>query len=259
MKLSGTVFILGCFLLSGMIFSAPGEPAAVKERFAPAPRDQEQVAAPVPGAPFSPGETITYAIKKLKMSVGEAELVFHGPASLKGQEAVLATFTVKAMNFLDEEKIYMHPQTFYPIIVERNLNIWGKKEKITEEYLPQEGMVRITKTAGGKTTEQIIKKDGVPDNIYCFIYRYRLKGKFRSGEKFTINLPTKAVDVRIEKKTTLKAAGKNFESYLLSSKDGEYRVWFDAGPQKIPLRIDGAVKLGSAAMIMKEYSYDVSR
>lgn len=257
MKLFPTVHFIGCFLLSSMIFPGTGESSAIKERFFPVPPEQEHAVPQDAGTPFSPGETVTYVIKKLKMTVGEAKLVFHGPASLKGEEVLLVTFTAKAMNFLDEEKIYLHPETFYPVRIERNLNIFGKKEKIAEEYLPQESMVKITKTAGGKTSEQIIRKEGVLDNIYCFIYRYRLNGNFRSGEKFMINLPTKSVEVRIEKKATLKAGGKKFESYLMNSEKGQYRIWFDASPRKIPLRIDGAIKFGNAAMVMKEYSYDI--
>jgi hypothetical protein len=255
MKIFLTTNIIVCIFLSGMIFPDRGESAAVKERFFPVSREQDQTVFHDTGTPFSPGETITYVIKKLRLTVGEAKLVFNGPTSLNGQEVILVTFIATSMNFRDEEKIYLHPQTFYPVVVERDLNIWGKKEKIREEYLPQQSMVKVTKTAGGKTTEQSIKKAGVPDNIYGFIYRYRLKGNFRPNEKFKINLPTKTAEVQIEKKTTLKAAGKRFESYLLNSKGGEYRVWFDAGPKKIPLRIDGAIKLGNAAMVMEEYSY----
>src|SRR3990167_3482677 len=131
---------------------------------------------------FAPGEKILFSIKKMGLKVGEASLAFHGLTKLGEKEIFLIVFKATAMNFFDEEKIFVDPQTFYPIKVQRELNIWGKKEKITEEYFPEKGIVKITKNANGKTSEQTIKKRGTLDNIYSFIYRYRTQGQFRIGD-----------------------------------------------------------------------------
>ena len=121
--------------------------------------------------PFANGEKIIYSIKKMGVKAGEASLVFHGSTRVKNKEVYLIQFTASALNFFDQEKIYVDPKTFYPVMVKRDLNIWGKKERITEEYLTDKGQVKITKNAGGKTTVQTIEKKGAVDNIYCFIYR----------------------------------------------------------------------------------------
>ncbi|MBI5150855.1 MAG: DUF3108 domain-containing protein [Candidatus Omnitrophica bacterium] len=203
--------------------------------------------------PFRPGETIQYDIKKLKMRVGQASLTFHGLVPLGGQSALLITFTSKGMKFFDEEKIYVDPRTFLPQRVERDLNIFGKKERIVEYYNAHEGSVRIVKTAKGETTEQTIKRSVPLDNIYCFIFRYRVSGKFIPGETFQIHLPTKDVQFQAEDPRELQVGGKKIAAHYLQSDPAQYRVWFDPGTRKVPLRIDGAIGFGKTAMIMVDY------
>jgi hypothetical protein len=200
--------------------------------------------------PFVPGEKITYAIKKFTR-IGGAELIFNGPEKLEGRDALRLTFTAHSLNFFDEEKIYMDPTTFYPIAVMRDLNVFGSKEQITERY--REGKVVITKTSGGKTSTEERSKPGAIDNIYCFIYRYRNAGKFQIGDAFKMNLPTRDVTMRLLKKTAVDAGGRSNDAYYMETMPKQFSVWFDAGDKKIPLRIDGAVGINQAAMIMDKY------
>ena len=205
--------------------------------------------------PFQKGETIQYKIKQLAATAGHATLTFEGLAKLAdGREALLIIFKATALNFLDEEKIYVDPTTFLPVVVERDLNIFGKKEKIAETYLPQEKKIKITKTAGGKTTEQMIEKEGAVANIYGFIYRYRAQGTFQKGEKLNLNLPTQNVAINLLDDKKVKAAGRVFETSFMKSADGKYQIWFDKSAQRIPLRISGAVGLANTMMVMTEYT-----
>lgn len=198
-------------------------------------------------SPFFVGEKITYVIKNFGIKAGEATLVFKGPLADK---TFLIVFRAESFNFLDEEKIFVNPETFLPVKVQRDLNIFGKKEKITEYYDPQKGVVRVVKVSGGKTTEQVIKKKGDLDNIYSFIYRYRRDGKFRIGDTLTMNLPTKDVEIGMLKKSKLKAAGKKFDAFFMQSNPKKYKVWFDSSDQRIPLRIDGSIGFGNTSMVM---------
>ena len=77
-----------------------------------------------------------------------------------------------------------------------------------EHYNAREGTVRIVKTAKGKTTEQVIKRSVPLDNIYCFIFRYRVSGKFTPGETFQIHLPTKDVQFQVQKPRGLQVREK---------------------------------------------------
>src|SRR6185436_3827257 len=121
-----------------------------------------QAAAQPSPEPYQPGETITYDIKKLGMKVGEATLVYRGPGRVANRDTILIEFTSRAINFLDEEKIYLDTVNMVPMVVERNLNIFGKKEKIKEFYDQQKGTVRIVKN--GET--QTLTKNPPIENIY---------------------------------------------------------------------------------------------
>ena len=218
-----------------------------------------KAAEPLSPVVFLEGETITYDIKKLGIKFGEAALNFKGKVTRGKDEVLLVTFTARALNFLDDEKIFVNPKTFYPQVVERNLNLWGKKERITEEYFQEKGELKITKEAGGKMTARVINKKGPMDNLYCFIYRFRNSGEFKDGNFFTMELPTREVRIEIKGKASIKTAAHEFDAYLLESKDPEYKIWFDTSQSKIPLRIDGAVGLGNVSLVMSEDTKDDGR
>ena len=202
-------------------------------------------------APFSQGERLVYAIKKMGVKAGEATLTYAGAQRLEDKNVELIVFTANAANFYDEEKIYVDPQTFRPVQVVRDLNIWGKKEKITEYY--EAGKVRIVKNAGGKTEEQIIQKNDALDNLYGFIYRYRRDGRFQIGESLQMNLPTQDVTIKLANMDQIKAGGGTHTAYYMQSDPKKYKVWFDSSPQRIPLRIDGAVGFGNTSMVLRDY------
>lgn len=212
-----------------------------------------QVVSLLERAPFLPGEIIRYDIRKLKLKAGEASLEYRGLVDVDGISAVEIIFTASALNFLDEEKIYLDPQTFYPLVVKRNLNLWGKKETISELYDHSAGKIRIVKDAGGKTTEQILKREGPIDNIYAFIYRYRMSGTYQQGEVLNLHLPTKDVVIKLMEKVHVDASGKKQEAFFMQSDPKQYQLWIGATEQKLPLRIDGAVGLGKTLMVMREY------
>lgn len=203
--------------------------------------------------PFSKGETITYDIKKLKLKVGEAALVFNGFTEVDNQEVLSITFRATGFKFLDEEEIYLDPKTFFPVLIKRNLNIFGIKEKIIEFYDIQKGRVRIVKTAKGKTTEQVIEDGKQFDNIYGFIYRYRRFGQFKEGEEFHLHLPTRDVQLKLVERKTIEVADQIFDAYYVNSTPKKYKVWFDSSQKRIPLKIDGSLGFGHTSMVMREH------
>jgi len=204
--------------------------------------------------PFQQGEHIVYAIKKLGLKAGEATLTYAGPTHVNGRSANLIVFTAKGVNFYDEEKIFVDPVTFHPIQVQRDVDIWGKKEKIIEYY--EAGQVRIVKTAGDITEEQVIQKDDNLDNLYGFIYRYRRDGQFRLGEAMAMTLPTQDVMIKLSDMDKIKAGGDVYNAFYMQSDPKKYEVWFDSSPRRIPLRINGAVGFGNTSMQLREYQAD---
>jgi len=220
------------------------------------PKATEDIAPPalnVGNSPLIAGETITYAIKSLKINVGKATLTYHGMEELNGQPVHYIQFVARGVNFLDEEKIYADARNFYPVMIKRDLNIFGKKEKIVEEYDHHKCTLKITKFVKDQQTAQTIQKSGLLDNIYCFIYRHRQSGRFQIGDSFLISLPTQDVTINLSKVTKLKAAGKEFDAYYMMSKPSKYKVWFDVSERKIPLKISGSVGLSNTDMTMTSY------
>ncbi len=198
-------------------------------------------------------ETIHYRIMQMGVKVGDADLTWVGPVVYKGRDAVLVSFRADGFNFLDEEKIYLDPQAYKPLFVERDLNIFGKKEHIVEEYLTPQGAIKITKTVSGKVEEQILKKDGAVDNIYGFIFRYRQSGSFKVGDVIEVNLPTKDLKIELLKQVNIAAAGTTYNSFYMQSNPAKYRIWFSADEKKLPLRISGAVGIANTVMVMADY------
>ncbi len=206
-----------------------------------------------PAFQTSPQETITFRIEKMKVKAGEATLALYEGEKLDGQDVAVIVFRADGFNFLDEETIYANPKTFHPMRIDRNLNIFGRKEKITEEYLA-EGTVKITKHVGGKTKVETLKPGGKPDNIYGFLIRYRREGAFTIGDTVKLHLPTKDVVIKLENKKPLKIFGKEYEAYYLVSQPGKYKIWLDNSPEKIPLKISGAIGAANTTMVMRNYS-----
>ncbi len=200
------------------------------------------------------GEQIDYHVRSLGMHAANAILTFEGKATLEGKEVYLITFEAKGSNFLDSEKIYADSETLYPIRVVRDLNIFGTKEKIVESYDQKKFVVNIEKKVKGKKPEKtVIQKKGKIDNIYCFIYRFRINGKFKIGNSIKMNLPTKDVSVKIAQKKKMKAAGKVYPVYYLHTVPSQYKLWLEADNVKIPIRIDKPAAIGGTSMRMDKY------
>lgn len=200
--------------------------------------------------PFAKGETIKYTIKKFGVS-GKATLTFLGQEKINNKDAYLIVFKADGFNFYDEEKIYVDMKTYAPISVIRDLNIFGKKEKITEDYA--DGKIKITKVAGGKTTEETIEKSGQVDNIYGAIYRYRQSGAFQIGDKMNLRLPTKDITLKLKKMDKVSSGKNKYNAFYMESDPSAYMVWLDTSPKRIPLRITGTAGMGKTNMIITDY------
>ena len=208
--------------------------------------------AEAPKLPFAVGETITYNIEQMKVKSGTATLTFQGPQKLNNRDVYLIVFKADGFNFFDEENIYVDSKSFLPIFIKRDLNIFGKKEKITEEY-QSDGKIKITKLAGQKISQEILAPKGRAENIYGFIYRYRREGSFKTGDTVQLHLPTKNIGVELVKTLKLNAGGREYDAFYMQSKPAKYKIWFDAGEHKIPLRIAGAMGIANTVMMMTNY------
>jgi len=201
-------------------------------------------------APFQPGEKICYNVKQFAVKVGDATLELKGDDFLDAKKYTLIIFRAVGFGFYDEERIYVDGATWLPQHVARDLNISGKKEKISEDYFHQDGYVRVTNISDGKTVVRRLNTQGPVDNIYGFIYRYRQNGTFNLGDSFAMQLPTILVNLKFVEAMDFKAAGKTYKAVLMKSVPAKYSIWFDTGSRRLPLRIAGAVGISNTVMTM---------
>ncbi|MBF0122254.1 MAG: DUF3108 domain-containing protein [Candidatus Omnitrophica bacterium] len=199
---------------------------------------------------FKSGETIRYTVKQGFLKVGNATLEFKGETTLDGKTLDLIVFTAKGIGFFDEERIYIDPVSFLPFRVIRTLDIPGERSKIQEDYFPDQELIQVTKEMGGKTTVQKIEKKGAVDNIYGFIYRYRLKADLKSVDVFEVNLPTVDVKIKKVKEVEFNAGSKMYRAALMRSVPEKYSIWFDVSEKRLPLRIAGAIGMANTVMTM---------
>ena len=198
-------------------------------------------------------ETIQFSIRQVGFD-GEASLTMVGPKDYKDYKTLLIVFKAHGVNFSDEEDIYVDPETYKPMFVERNfsLSVFGQG-KISEDYVTSKGDILITKTDGDRVTRQDINKVGAVDNIYGFIFWYRKAGLFKVGEVLNMTLPTKDLKIQLVKRVKFRIGKKTYDSYYMQSQPGRYKIWFDASEHKWPLRITGSIGFLNSVMTMTGY------
>ena len=198
-------------------------------------------------------ETIHYSIRQLGYD-GEATLSMVGSKEYKGHKTLLIIFKANGVNFSDEEDIYIDPETYRPLFVERSfsLAIFGHG-KTLEEYIPSKGEIHITKTDGNRVTHQVINKVGPVDNIYGFIFRYRKEGSFKLGDVLNMSLPTRDFKIQLMSRGEIKIGQKTYDSYYMKSQPNRFKIWFDASQHKWPLRITGTIGFLNSVMTMTGY------
>lgn len=202
---------------------------------------------------FKVGEEITYVVKKLGVSVGESKLIYKGPQELNGQPVELIILQTNIIKFNGEERIYLDADKLLPILVERDIELFGKKELIAERYNQTTGDVEITNTTKGKTTTQVIHKGGRVDNVQAFIFRYRRNGNYTFGEKLMMPLPLVDVELELTGEEKIDLMDENFDVYSMKGSPKNLRIWFDKSPQHVPIRIDGKFGIGNVSFILKDY------
>jgi hypothetical protein len=204
-------------------------------------------------SPQLQAETIQYSIRQMGFN-GEASLTMVGPKDYKDRKTLLIVFKANGVNFSDEENIYVDPETYKPLYVERNfsLSVFGQG-KISEDYVSAKGQILITKTDGDRVTKQVIYKTGDVDNIYGFIYRYRKEGSFKVGDVLNMTLPTKDLKIKLVNRVWLKINGRSYDSYYMQSQPVRYKIWFDSSKRKWPLRITGTIGFMNSVMTMTGY------
>lgn len=206
--------------------------------------------------PFYKNETIKYAVKLNGITIGKAVLNYKGITKLGGRDAHLIIFSTDTLNFKDTETMYADIDSFLPLKIERDINNWGRKIFIIEEYDQNNNSVKITrldKNRKSNSKPKEIKQDAKIQNVILSTYLYRKNGDFSIGREFSVTLPLYKALMRITKEVSVRVPHGSFMAYLLESFPKGHQIWFESSKKAIPVRILGPSIAGKVNMVMTEY------
>lgn len=200
--------------------------------------------------PFLPGEKLRYGIYSTVLKVGQATISYRGREKLGDRMVDVVVVEAKAPGFQDVDTIYGLIENFTPIRVERKIRLFGEDITIVEEYNTTTNEVIITRR-GKTTTIKEFKSNDTIGNVILLLYYFRLnKRKFNIGDKLDFNLPTKKLEMLVDKFTTLRVPKGKFNALFIRSNPPKFKVWLDPEKGNIPLRIQGAVGFGNTYLAL---------
>ncbi|MCF7916847.1 MAG: hypothetical protein K9L61_03630 [Candidatus Omnitrophica bacterium] len=165
------------------------------------------------------------------------------------------TNILKFLDLVSSEKIYLDSKTHLPVKVKRNVELFGDKEIIEENYNQQQGQVVIVRKKGENVVEEEVYKQDKPihnilDLLYFFPKGIDLTAK--KGKWMTFNLPNQKVQIKFYGKRKVKVAGAMREAYFLVGKGAKrFNLWLSL-ERKIPLRLDFLSWLGKVIIRREE-------
>lgn len=203
-----------------------------------------------PHYPFRPGEELRYGIYSTVLKVGLASITYKGREKLGNRIVDIIVVEAKAPGFHDIDTIYGVIENFTPLRVERKINLFGENVEILEEYNQLTNEVIITRK-GKKTTVKKLKSNKAIGNVILLLYYFRLnKRAFNVGDKLEFNLPTKNLEMRVDKYLKLKVPKGKFNALFIRSIPKKFKVWLDPQQGNIPLRIQGAIGFGNTYLAL---------
>jgi len=209
----------------------------------PAPGEQ---AAAVPAIDYT-GERIVYAISPF----GFAEYEDKGLVDLAGKKARLVTLRTRAMGLNDLERIYIDPENFFPLRVERDVALPLGKEYLEEEYSPEAATLDIRKYVGQELVKEYhFKAEGPIQNAVFMPFALRAIPKLELGQTFYVYFPKK-FKITLVSIDEIKIPAGTFRAWHFVSKPRKFEVWISQDKDRIPLEIKSVGGGSSYVMAMK--------
>ncbi len=202
--------------------------------------------------PARVGETMTYDIAMGKLRIGTAVFRQMEDADLNGDAAHVIQLETNLARFKDKEIIYSDPETRLPLKVIRDIQNWLAHENIIEEYDQKNYKVTITKGTGPRTNTMVIEKDKPIHNAILLPHFVRDMPALKPGMTFTVNLPTKSIEVKLAALEEVNVPVGKFKAYHFISSPRQIEIWISADERKIPLKIVG-VGMFSYVLLLRKY------
>lgn len=189
---------------------------------------------------FKKGETLVFGIYSKGIKVGSGKLVYHGVETVNGRELQHVTFSASTFSVKDEDDVYGTLDFSSPVLVYRNVRVFGRQENIVEQYSPDRKTVRISKSLNGKVQPETTLYSKEPmTNVLLLVYALRNEKNLREDSVFKIALPTQVFDLKAQGLRKIKVPKGSFDTHYLESTPSKYRFWLDLSNEKLPVRIQG--------------------
>jgi hypothetical protein len=205
---------------------------------------------------FKDNQKLTYRVSYNGIPSGHIEWEYLGQKTIDGQEAnVLSvssdTKILKFLNLTSQEKVFLHSVTHLPLLVERDILLFGNKELIEEHYNQEEGTVTIKRTPSAKEAE-VLSQDTPIHNILALLYFFPKDVELKENEWMTFNLPTQKVKIKLLSERVLDLNGQDKQAYFLIGRGAKrFNLWLDK-EKRIPLRLEFIFPLGKVSIVREE-------
>lgn len=204
---------------------------------------------------FAGKQSLFYEVSFNGIPTGKIEWQYLGKENVNGRPAeavslISDTKILKLLNLESTEKVFLDSSTYLPLVVERDVVFFGKKELIKEVYDQDAGLVTVTKS--NSSGKKIILHQKKPiHNILSLLYFFPKDIKLVKGKELYFNLPTQKVKIKMLSETSITFDKKKKEVYFLSGTgDKRFNLWLDK-QERTPVKMEFLVPLGKITIIRK--------
>lgn len=216
-------------------------------------KQRKAASSKVSAYPGYAGENMVYDVRMGKLYLGKAAFNYLDDVESGGVRLNYMSFETKVVNFDDLEQIYSDPENFLPVKIIRDINGWGIKENITEDYDQQNFSLNIKKIKGGSTEKTAIKKATVIHNAVLLPFHVRRVPDLKIGWTMDAHLPTQEFRISLVSIDRIKVPAGDFEAYHFISDPAKFEIWITTDSKRLPVKIKGAGALGYT-LLMRNYS-----
>jgi len=204
-----------------------------------------------PEEKFAVGEEIIYDVKLGKLHLGTSKFIRIENSNQQEKNLYVMLFETKLATFFDREKIFTDPQTFLPIIIEREIKNLFLKERILETYDQKNFTLNIIKNESSKNIITINSTEPI-QNAILLPQQVRRLPDLKPGLIFNVNLPNRRYEITLTSVEDVDTPAGTFNAYHFVSKPKQIEIWISTDERRIPVKVQSTATFGYF-LILKEY------
>ncbi len=204
-----------------------------------------------PEEKFAVGEEILYDVKLGRMHLGTSKFSRIENSNHQEKSLYVMLFETKLATFFDREKIFTDPETFLPIIIERDIKNLFLRERILETYDQKNFTLNIIKNESGKSLITIKSTEPI-QNAILLPQQVRRLPDLKPGLIFNVNLPNRRYKITLDSIVDVVTPAGTFNTYHFVSEPKQIEIWISTDEQRIPVKVQSTATFGYF-LVLKEY------